>query len=224
MEGSRFQVIIGGNEAGAVFSRGDAVAALELFAQVGGCEAHLLCHVSDGHLRMVGQQVVGYFHADGVDILWKGHAIGKGVELAVKTMTANIKTPHDVITQQVDLCVEPLLADNGVNGFKEVFVHWVKYLDAKLNKKNWIRKKTYARIWYMSQIRALNAVFFVNIESVLLILRVVCHSFLQTLPIFCRCDAIFSFKLFAQVGRGKSHFGGYGRDGLGESMVLPPVR
>ena len=185
MEGSRFQVIIGGNEAGAVFSRGDAVAALELLAQVGGCEAHLLCHVGDGHLRMVGQQVVGYFHADGVDILWKGHAIGKGVELAVKTMTANIKTLHDVITQQVDLCVEALLADDGVDGFKEVLVHWVKNFVAKLNKKDWIRKKTYARIWYVSQMRASNRMFFVKIEIILLILIVVSHSFYR----FCRYSA-----------------------------------
>ena len=169
-----FEVV--GNKGGAIFYRGDTIAALELLAQVGGCEAHLLSHVGDGHLGMVGQQVVRNLHADGVDILWKGHAIGKGVELAVKTMAANAKTLHNILSQQVDLCVEALLADNGVDGFKEVLIHWVKNFDAKLNKKDWIRKKTYARIWYMSQMRALNAVFFVNIEGVLLILKVVCRS------------------------------------------------
>jgi len=51
-------------------------------------------------------------------------------------------------------------------------------LSAKLNKNDWIRKRTYARIWYMTQMRALNAMIFVNIESVLFILLVTGHAFI----------------------------------------------
>ena len=57
-----------------------------------------------------------------------------------------------------------------------------------------IRKKTYARIWYMTQMRASKTLFFVNIECVLEIPVV---SDVHVLTIFGGRDTIFSFELFA---------------------------
>ena len=211
MKSSRFQVIIEGNEGGAIFDGGNAIAPLELLAQVGSGETYLAGHIGDGHLRMVGQQVVGHFHTYRVDILRKGHAIGKGIKLVVQVMTANAKALHDVFAHQVDLCVEAFVANDSVDGFKEVLVHLVLNLSAKLNKNDWIRKRTYARIWYMAQMRALNAIIFVNIESVLRIPLVVRCSFsLKILAVISGCYAVFSFKLFTKIGRRKSDFVGDG--------------
>ena len=71
--------VFGGDETCAVFGRGDAITTLKLFAQIGGSEAHLTGYVGNGHFGMVGQQVVSHLHADGVDILGKGHAVAKAL-------------------------------------------------------------------------------------------------------------------------------------------------
>lgn len=117
--------VVGSDETSAVFGRGDTITALKLFAQIGGGEAHLTGYVSNGHFGMVGQQVVGQLHADGVDVLGKGHAVGKGVKLVVQMMTTDAETLHNVLAHQVDLCIETFLTDDGVYGFKEVLVHAV---------------------------------------------------------------------------------------------------
>lgn len=117
--------VINTNESGAIFDGGNAIAALELFAQVGSGETYLAGHIGDVHFRMVGQQLVGHFQSYRIDILRKGHAIGKGIKLVVQMMTANAKALHDVFAHQVDLCVEAFVANDGVDGFKEVLVHLV---------------------------------------------------------------------------------------------------
>lgn len=197
MRTSIYLFFVGGGEASAVFGRGDAIAALKLLAQVWSGEAHLASHISNSHLRMVGQQVVSHLHADSVDVLWEGHATGVGIEQVVQMMTANVETVADVLTHQTDLSVEVLVADSRVDGFEEVLVHFVFVSAANLGKNERNRKKTYARIWDMAQMRASETAFFVNIESVLEIPVV---SIIHIPTIFDGGDTIFPFELFTQVG------------------------
>ena len=128
-------IFIVGVEAGTVFGRGDAIAAFELEAQVWGGETHFASDITNGHLGMVGQQVVSNFHANGVDVLGKTHAVGKSVELVVQMMTSNTKTLHDVFTHEVDLCVKTLLANDVVDSLKEFLVHLVFDFDDKIKQK-----------------------------------------------------------------------------------------
>ena len=58
------------------------------------------------------------------------------VELVIQTVAADVKTLHHILTHQVNLCVETLLADDGVDCLKKVLIHCgLQYFSAKLVKK-----------------------------------------------------------------------------------------
>ena len=167
---------------------------LELIAQVSRAKTHCGSDGGECQVRLLAQQLDGLVHSDGVDVLWEGHATGVGVEQVVQTMTANVETVANVLTHQAYLSVEVLVADSRVDDFKKDLVHFVFISAANLGKNERNRKKTYARIWDVTQMRASKTAFFVNIESVLEIPVV---SDIHILTIFDGGDTIFPFELFA---------------------------
>ena len=122
MKSSRFQVIIEGNEGGAIFDGGNAIAALKLFAQVGSGETYLAGHIGDGHIRMVGQQVVGHFHTYRVDILRKGKSIGILGQQVVKCMATDRELITDILTLQADIDIKTLSANGRIYGYKDILL------------------------------------------------------------------------------------------------------
>ena len=178
-----FFKIVSINKGGAIFSRGNAIAALELLAKVRGSKTYLTCYVSDGHLRMIGQQIVCHLHTYRINILRKRHTICKGVKLVVEVVTTNVETLHDVLTQQVDLCIKTFSTNDAVNGFKEVLVHSGFNFGNKINQKKLDSEKNICT----HLVRGPN----VCIRNGL------CPVFLLIPTVFSGCHTIFSLELLA---------------------------
>ena len=63
---------------------------------------------------------------------------------------------HDVLAHQVDVSIKPFLADSSVNGLEEVLTHVdFSIFGAKIMKNKLNQTKSNARIWDMTQMRAL---------------------------------------------------------------------
>ena len=100
---------------GTILGGSDAVAALELLAQVRSSKAHFTGYVGNGHLGVIGEKVVGLLHTDGIDELGEGHAVGVSRQQVVQTMATDAEAFHNVLAHQVDVSIEPLLADGSAN-------------------------------------------------------------------------------------------------------------
>ena len=126
------------SQAGTILGWSDTVAALELFAQVRGREAHLTGYVGNGQFRVIRKQDISLFHTDGIDELREGHAVGIGRQQIVQTMTTDAEALHDVCAHQVYVSIKPILANSSANLLEQVLTHvdfFVIGCKGKENKK-----------------------------------------------------------------------------------------
>ena len=98
-----------------IFGRCHAIFALELLAQVSGREAHLSGDGRDRHYWFIVKQTKRLFQSDVSDILREGETICVLSQQVVECVATDIKMVADILTLQIDVGIETLAADGGVD-------------------------------------------------------------------------------------------------------------
>ena len=64
-------------------------------------------NLANREVKPCGEQFASHFHANIIDVTWKGFAGGIIVQQCIQTVTTDTEAVHHIRTHQVDIGIEP---------------------------------------------------------------------------------------------------------------------